>query len=320
MKTIFGAMNLGQQVLGAEADRMLIAFRDAGGSEVDTAYVYNDGASELLLGVCLDSLGSSGFKVSTKVNPRVTGRLDCSAVQTQLNTSLMRLGLNSVDVLYLHFPDRDTPVSSALEGCARLYEEGKFRELGVSDFPLSLVEEMGAVCDGLGCPRPSVFEGVYNALSRKAELELLPELGRLGMRFHAYNPLAGGMLTGKYTNIENKPTEGRFALRAASYQGRYWRESFFEAVRLIAAACDEVCIPIAEAAYRWISNHSMLEASRDDGVIVGASKMSQLQQNMASLGKGPLPNSLLDAFDCAWEITSEEAPEYYRFYSGGRAV
>ncbi len=64
----------------------------------------------------------------------MTGRLDKYAVLTQLNTSLDRLGLDKVDTLYLHFPDPDTPVESALEGCAQLYDEGKFGELGLSNF------------------------------------------------------------------------------------------------------------------------------------------------------------------------------------------
>lgn len=320
MKPVFGTMNYGQQVFGQDAQNMLAVFSDAGGVELDTAYVYNDGACEELLGECLKRFEPGAFSVATKANPRVTGVLDRSAVVKQLDESLVRMNLSSVDIFYLHFPDMDTPIINALEGCADLYAQGKFKELGVSNFPLALVEEMMPICTELGCPRPTVFEGVYNALSRKAEYELMPVLDRLGMRFYAYNPLAGGMLTGKYHDISEKPADGRFALRAKSYQSRYWKEGYFEAVRIVADACGEHGIPVAQAAYRWIANHSMLSSDRGDAVIIGASNMSQLTQNIAALSDGPLPREIASIFDDAWKLTSEAAPEYYRFYSGGRAV
>lgn len=320
MRAVFGAMNIGQQVFGEDAVGMLRAFREAGGVEVDAAYVYNDGACEEILGECLKRFEPGSFSVATKANPRVTGRLDRESVVMQLEGSLARLGLGSVDVFYLHFPDRSTSLESALEGCADLYERGLFRELGLSNFPLTLAEEAASLCDGLGCPRPTVYEGVYNALSRKAERELLPALDRLGMRFRAYNPLAGGMLTGRYRDFGAEPSEGRFALRAKSYRGRYWKRSYFEAVSLVAEACEGERIPVAEAALRWLANHSALSEDRGDGVIVGASRLSQLEQNLASLAKGPLPEPVLAAFEAAWGLTERDAPEYYRFYDGGRAV
>ena len=320
MKAIFGAMNIGQQVFGEDAVAMLQAFSEAGGAEVDSAYVYNDGLCERELGGCFRELGGDCFSVATKANPRVTGRLDAASVEMQLEGSLRHMGLASIDVFYLHFPDEATPVRSALEGCARLYDRGLFKELGVSNFPLALVEEMIPLCDGMGCPRPTVFEGVYNALGRKAEEELMPALDGLGMRFYAYNPLAGGLLSGRYSSIEEDPTDGRFALRAKSYRARYWKECYFEAVGLVSAACAEAGIPVAEAAYRWLARHSTLDASRGDGVIVGASRLGQLEQNLASLEKGTLSADVLKAFERAWSFVADEAPEYYRFHSDGKAV
>lgn len=320
MKAILGTMNIGQQVFLEDALAMFDTFTISGGVEVDTAYVYNDGKCERIIGECLSNFNVDTFKVATKVNPRITNRLDYNAVKNQLSESLSRLRLESLDVLYFHFPDGDTPIEEPIRAAAEAYTEGKFKELGVSNFPLSLVEEMFPICDELGCPKPTVFEGVYNALSRSAEKELFPELDRLGMRFYAYNPLAGGMLTGKYLDIHDKPSNGRFALRAKSYQGRYWKESYFKAVKTINEACRHFKIPVAEAAYRWLSNHSMLNDLRGDGVIIGASCMSQLKQNLSSLAGEPLPDEVLQAIDEAWKLTAGEAPEYYRFYSGEKEI
>lgn len=319
MKAIFGTMNIGQQIFDKDAIEMLQAFVSFGGSELDTAYVYNDGACEELLGKCFKTMSPDRFKIATKVNPRVTGLLDYESVCGQLKTSLSRMRLERVDILYLHFPDPVVPIEEPIRACADLYKQGKFAELGVSNFPLSLIREMLPLCDQYECPRPSVFEGVYNVLSRKAEGELFPVLDDLGMRFYAYNPLAGGMLTGRYNNFSEKPEAGRFSLRPG-YQGRYWKESFFEAIDVIAKACNEHDVPMAEVAYRWLGNHSSLSEKRGDGVIVGASRMNQLQQNMMALDGAPLPNGILEALDTAWVLTEAEAPEYYRYHDSGKDV
>ena len=318
MKAILGTMTFGEQVFGGDATDMLRAFADAGGVEVDTAYVYNEGECECILGAALAEAGGR-FDVATKVNPRVSGRLDHDAVVAQLPESLGRLGLGSVDILYLHFPDPGTPISEPLRACAELYARGLFRELGVSNFPLSLVREMMPLCDGLGCPRPTVYEGVYNALSRDAERELLPALGELGMRFYAYNPLAGGMLAGRYHQAGDSVAGGRFDHRP-NYKNRYWKDSYFRAVALVGGACEDAGVPMAEAAYRWLAHHSTLDDARGDGVIVGASRLSQLEQNLASLGSGPLPEEITSAFEGAWSLTADDAPSYYRWYEpkGGR--
>lgn len=320
MKAIFGTMNIGQQVFEDDAVDMMEAFKDMGGIELDTAYVYNDGACEAILGKCLKRFAEGSFSIATKANPRVTGDMGKESVIAQLEGSLGRLGVDAVDVFFLHFPDKSTPVRNTLEGCAELYARGRFKELGVSNFPLSLVEGMIPICDELGCPRPTVFEGVYNVLSRKAERDLLPSLDRLGMRFHAYNPLAGGLLAGKYKDINAKPKDGRFALRAKSYQGRYWKRSYFDAVACICDACEKDSVPVAEAAYRWMANHSMLNTSRGDGVIIGASNQLQLKQNVAGLFGGALPEAIIASMEEAWAMTSADAPEYYRFYENGKAV
>lgn len=316
MRAILGTMNMGQQVFKADAMAMMQVFKERGGKDLDTAYVYNEGACEELLGTCLREFPERTFTVATKVNPRITGKLDYDAVKSQCLESLRRLGVAHADVLYLHFPDANTPIEQPIKAAAELYDAGKIVELGVSNFPISLIEEMLPLCDELGCPRPTVFEGVYNALSRSAEVELFPALNRLGLRFHAYNPLAGGMLANKYQDIDKKPSEGRFALRAESYQGRYWKQSYFTGVNKIAHACDRQGIVVAQAALRWLMWHSCLADDRGDGIIIGASKMSQLIQNLDAFDMGPLSQPVIDAFDEAWAVTANDAPAYYRFYKG----
>ena len=188
-----------------------------------------------------------------------------------------------VDILYLHFPDPNTPVESALEACDQLHKESKFTELGLSNFPAWLVSEVYNICKRNEWILPSVYEGVYNPLSRHAERELNKALDYYSMRFYGYNPLAGGLMTDKYN--DKKIKEGRFINRP-NYQERYWHDSYFHAIDEIKAVCKEREINITEATYRWLAYHSMLDSDRGDGIIIGASSVEQLEQNMSYVNKG----------------------------------
>ena len=141
---------------------------------------------------------------------------------------------------------------------------------------------------------------------------MFPAIRALGMRFYAFNPLAGGMLTGKHQHFEDAPEPGRFA-RLKSYRDRYWKQSYFDAVDEIRNACEAEGIPMVEAAYRWLCNHSCLDATKGDGILLGASKITQMEQNMEAAKRGELPQSILDAMDGAWEIAKPDSPAYFKF-------
>ena len=318
IKLVLGTMTFGESVFSPDVEKFVNAFLDAGYDELDTAYVYNEGNCERLLGEVLPGLGRK-FRIATKVNPRITGRLDGEAAYTQLNESLERMGLSSVDTVFLHFPDPATPVTGVLEAMAEMHEQGKFSELGLSNFPAWMVADAWNICDRHGWVRPTVYEGVYNPLTRKAEIELNDCLNNYGMRFYAYNPMAGGLLTGRYGKFEDKPTDGRFTHRP-NYQGRYWKKSYFDAVELIKTAAEKNGITSIEATYRYLAYHSMLDPERGDAILIGASKLDHLRQNMATVSSGPLPQDLVDAFEEAWTLTKGDSPEYFTLYKGKGSV
>ena len=314
VKLILGTMTFGESVFNPQAGEFINAFLDAGYEELDTAYVYNDGTCERLLGEVLPGLGRP-YRIATKVNPRISGRLDGEAAYKQVNESLERMNLPSVDTVYLHFPDPKTPVESVLEAMADLHRQGKYKELGLSNFPAWMVTDVWHICDSRGWVKPTVFQGIYNPLTRKAETELNACLNHFGMRFYAYNPLAGGLLTGRYGAFEDDPTDGRFTHRP-NYQKRYWKKSFFEAVDLIRKAGEKYGINTIKATYRWLAFHSMLDGSRGDAILIGASKLGHLQQNMDTLKAGPLPEEMVQAFEQAWAVTKADSPEYFTLYTG----
>ena len=155
VKLILGTMTFGESVFNPQAGEFINAFLDAGYEELDTAYVYNDGTCERLLGEVLPGLGRP-YKIATKVNPRISGRLDGDAAYKQVNESLERMNLPSVDTVYLHFPDPKTPVESVLEAMADLHSQGKFKELGLSNFPAWMVTDVWHICDSRGWVKPTV--------------------------------------------------------------------------------------------------------------------------------------------------------------------
>lgn len=318
MKLILGTMTFGESVFSPDVKEFVEAFLNNGGEELDTAYVYNDGNCERLLGEVLPALNRP-FSIATKVNPRISGKLDADAAYKQVNESLERLKLDSVDTVFLHFPDPATPVESVLGAMADLHDQGKFRELGLSNYPAWMVTDVWHICDKHGWVKPTVFEGVYNPLTRRAEAELNDCLNHFGMRFYAYNPMCGGLLTGRYGRYEDAPTDGRFTHRP-NYQGRYWKKSFFDAVDLIKAAVEKHGITSIEATYRWLAYHSMLDEKRGDAILIGASKLNHLKQNMETIKAGSLPEDVVEAFQQAWTITKGDSPEYFTLYKGKGSV
>ena len=318
MKLILGTMTFGESVFEPEVRQFIDTFLDNGGIELDTAYVYNEGLCEKLIGNALKEIDKP-YAIATKVNPRITGKLDGEAAYKQLNESLERLQLSSVDTVFLHFPDPATPVESVLDAMADLHSQGKFKELGLSNFPAWMVSDVWHICDKHGWVKPTVFEGIYNPLTRKAEIELNDCLDHFGLRFYAYNPMAGGLLTGRYKGFDEEIADGRFTHRP-NYQKRYWKKSYFDALQVIQKACDKHEISTIEATYRWLAYHSMLNSERGDAIIIGASKLNHLMQNMNAVEAGTLPNDILTAFEQAWQIAKPDSPEYFTLYKGKGSV
>uniref|UniRef100_A0A8C8TKZ8 NADP-dependent oxidoreductase domain-containing protein n=1 Tax=Peromyscus maniculatus bairdii TaxID=230844 RepID=A0A8C8TKZ8_PERMB len=180
------------------------------------------------------------LKIATKANPWDGKSLKPDSVRSQLETSLKRLQCSRVDLFYLHAPDHNTPIEETLRACHQLQQEGKFVELGLSNYASWEVAEICTLCKNNGWIMPTVYQGMYNATTRQVEKELLPCLRHFGLRFYAYNPLAGGLLTGKYRyeDKDGKQPVGRFFGNswAETYRNRFWKEHHFEAIALVEKA------------------------------------------------------------------------------------
>ncbi|MBN1958425.1 MAG: aldo/keto reductase [Desulfuromonadales bacterium] len=308
---VLGTMTFGNQVDKSTADQMVGKFLDAGFHQIDTAYAYGDGATENILGQILTKERWQQIYLATKANPWGEASLRPEDVRRQLETSLRRLQTDSVDLFYLHAPDTQTPIEITLEECHRLFVEGKFRELGLSNYPAWQVIGIWHTCKHHGWILPTVYQGMYNAITRDVESELFPSIRTKGIRFYSYNPLAGGILTGKYSEPTQLPTEGRFIIRK-NYQERYWKKSSFAAVNLLRTLCEKHQISLADSALRWELYHSLLSGEQNDAIIIGASNIEQLANNLDSMKHSPLPEEIVRAYNQAWDITGSECPAYFR--------
>lgn len=323
MKIILGTMTFSDQVDQSVASSMLSAFRQTPHDEIDTAFVYNKGETEQLLGRLQIQGELAGTRIAGKANPAAENGLTPDSVRTQLNTSLKRLQLESLDLFYLHAPDLSVPIRQTLQAVAELHEQGKFKRFGLSNYAAWQVAEVVEICDREGWIKPSVYQGMYNALTRDVERELLLCLRHYNLAFYAYNPLAGGMLSGKHLSMETVPDSGRFAT-FNGYQERYWKPEYFTVIDQIATTCREAHIEPAAAAIRWLIHHSELandqqsslistdESSAAHGIILGASSMTHLSQNLQATLDGALPEVVVDAFSTGWNTVRPACIKYFR--------
>ncbi|KAG5654854.1 hypothetical protein KAF25_010978 [Fusarium avenaceum] len=323
-RVILGLLTFGPE--GTEADGTRITSLDKfnecldylqfrGYKEVDTARTYVGGRQEAW--TKLANWHDRKLTLATKWYPYKPGDHSKAIVKENLNRSLTELGSDSVDIFYLHAPDRSVPFQETLEACNELYKEGKFKKLGLSNYAAWEVAELCTIADQKGWVKPSLYQVMYNCLTRAIEEELVPCCRKFGLDILVYNPLAGGVLSGRYKSKDTADDGGRFSSAntgfGAMYRDRYFRDDNFEALKVIQPVADRLGLTLLEIAFRWLVHHSKLKVKDgNDGVIVGVSSLSQLESNLNNLDKGPLPDEVVEVLDKAWEITKHSSITYWR--------
>lgn len=213
--------------------------------------------------------------------------------------------------------DRATPFAETLEALDKLHKQGKFVRLGISNFTAFEVAEICLTAKYNNWVRPTVYQGMYNAVTRSLDGELIPACRRYGLDVVVYNPIAGGLLGGKIrsSDMTTTPAEGRFSDASATgkmYRGRYFRDSTFRALRVVEDAVQGAGLTMFETALRWAVHHSQLKVKDgNDGIIIGVSSLEQLAANLDALEKGPLPDAVVRSLDEAWSISKADTVHYW---------
>lgn len=291
----------------------LDVLKQHGVTEIDTAELY--GTNEADLGAVRPTAAAQGFVLSTK-NPGGwapgTALVPAANLRAKTDAALARLGVDQVDIFYVHGPDPTVTPADYAPTFDALHREGKFRRFGVSNYTPAEVRDLHAYCAAHGLVRPTVYQGNYNAVSRLVEADLFPLLRELGLAFYAYSPIAGGFLTKSRAALEAGREGGRFAvgerLVNVMYQKLYLKPALLEGLAKWEELARAEGVPQAELAYRWIYYHSALKPEEHgDFVVVGASKLTQLSQTLEGLRRGPLKPEVVQGIDQVWEVVKEDA-------------
>ncbi len=298
-----GTMVYGNQVSETAAINIIGKALNAGVNFLDTADAYAEGRSEEIVGKAL-----KGKRHSIVLATKVAGRTGPGANDIGLSRkhiikgiedSLRRLETDYIDLYYLHLPDYDTPIEETLRTLDDLVHQGKVRYIACSNFRAWQLCKALWVSDLHNLARFDCIQPPYNLLTRDIEYELLPLCASEGVGVCVYNPLAGGLLTGKH-DPNKPPAEGtRFASEALGmrkmYYERYWSATNFKAVARLKQIAREYDRSLVQFALAWtLSNETIIST------ICGATSLKQLEENLGA-AEVKLSEEELAACDGVWQ-------------------
>lgn len=286
-----GTMTFGLQTEEAGSRDILDKAADAGVTFIDTADVYPLGGGEELAGRTEEIVGRwlkgrrDRFILATKAVGKVgPSHWDRGASRKHLldaiDASLRRLATDYVDLYQLHSDDVETPLDETLEALDVIVRSGKARYIGVSNFLAYRLARALGRSELLRLARFVSVQPRYNLLFRQIERELLPLAAEEGLAVIPYNPLAGGLLTGKHSK-DQPPAEGRFTgtvgAAGALYQQRYWHEREFATIEKLRSIAQEAGQSLTRISVAWVLANTQITSA-----IIGASRAGQLDDTIAA--------------------------------------
>jgi len=287
-----GTMTFGNQAPEETAHAILDRALEAGVNFIDTSDIYpvpvsieTVGRTEEIVGRWLKSKRQRVVLATKCVGQVGPGPNDQGASRRHIldavDGSLRRLQTDYIDLYQLHWPDTETPLEETMRALDDLVRWGKVRYVGCSNFEAWRLCKALWVSDRLGLNRFETVQPRYNLLARGIERELLPFCVEEGVGVMAYNPLAGGLLTGKYRPDEPPPEGTRFALEnptGSLYRGRYWHEGMFETVERVKEAAQACGVSPAQLSVAWLLQRLAVTA-----VILGATRPEQLKETLEAV-------------------------------------
>ncbi len=295
-KACLGTMTFGAQVDEAAGIEIVRKALDLGINFFDTARCYEYGRSEEILGKALQGVRSEVI-VATKVRFAENGGLSRRNIIRQVEKSLTALNTDYIDIYYLHAPDRHTPIEETAYAMDTLVRSGKIRYVGVSNFAAWEIVKLLWVDDKRNYAPPVITQNVYNLLTRAVESELVPCIRANGLSMVNYNPIAGGLLSGKHRF--GAPTEGtRFALDPM-YEERYWSQENFSAIERLSQIAEAAGMNVRELALRWCATRPFIAS-----MLLGVSKLEHLESNVRAIEDAVITPDVEEACNQVWKSLS----------------
>jgi aryl-alcohol dehydrogenase-like predicted oxidoreductase len=308
-RVCFGTMTFGSQVDEAAAMRIVDRSIDAGINFFDTANIYNKGAAEIITGKALKGRRDK-LVLASKVRgvmgdaPDESG-LSPAAIRKGIDATLQRLGTDYLDLYYLHMPDYAVPIEETLAAMQDLVRAGKVRYPAASNYSGWQMVQMLWLAENNHYQPATVTQPMYNLLARGIEQEYLPMCREFGVATVVYNPLAGGLLTGKQRR--EAPASGTRFDNNQMYLDRYWHPAYFDAVEELRGVAARAGRSLVSLSLNWLLHHTPA-----DCLILGASRLEQLEENLKAMEEGPLPADALAACDGVWNKLRGVTPKYNR--------
>lgn len=299
VRIALGAMNFGKRTSEQDSKALIARALELGIRHIDTANAYTDGNSERIVGEAIKGKRDE-IVLATKCGfGRVAGKpegLSRPRLHSAIDESLERLGTDYVDIYYLHVPDHDTPIEETLDGVADLLEDQKIRAWGVSNYGAWQVLEMMHVADARKMPRPIIAQQLYNVLLRQLDVEWFAFARRYELHTIVYNPLAGGLLSGKHVRDGSTQKGSRFD-KNRLYQGRYFTDAMFDRVDALSDLARAEGMSLLELSYAWLSG-----AAGVDSILLGPASVKQLEEGVAACSRGLTPEvrGVVDALHRVW--------------------
>ena len=264
-----GTMMFGGATDDATAHRIVARAKHQGVNFIDTADAYSGGKSEQVVGQAIREHRSWGVLATKCANPTGPhGSRDPNArglsrrhVQHAVEASLRRLGVEEIDLLYLHKEDHATPMAETVRALADLIRAGRIRYFGLSNYRSWRVAEICRLCDEAGIDRPVASQPLYNALNREIETEHLPACGYFGLGVVPYSPLARGVLTGKYDPDVPPPAGTRAGRQDRRMLESEWRPESLHIAREIAEHARTKQVSPGQFAFAWVLNNRFVTAA-----------------------------------------------------------
>lgn len=286
-------MNFGKRTPEAEAVRLVDRALELGVTVIDTANAYGAGESERIVGRAIRGRRER-LVLATKVGfDRVDGKpegLSKDRIRAALDQSLARLGTDRVDLYYLHVPDPRTPIEESLDAMGDLVRAGKVVRVGVSNYASWQILEMLHHTKDRPEGRPRVAQQLYNLLIRQLDVEYLKFAERYALHTTVYNPLAGGLLSGRYAPGAEVRKGSRFDGNKL-YLGRYWSPRMLELAARYAELAAEAGMSLVELAYAWLASSPGV-----DSILVGPGSVDHLEQAVAAIDRR-LPGDMSGRID-----------------------
>lgn len=286
-----GTMTFGLQCDESASHAILDAAAEHGITFLDTADVYPLGGTLADVGRTEEILGRwlRGKRDKVVLATKCGGKMGPAPWQqgasrknilSAIDASLARLGTDYVDLYQIHHFDPHVSLDETAEALHAVVQSGKARYVGVSNYHAYRVARALGRSETLGVAKPASVQPRYNLLFRQIERELLPLCQEEGLAVIPYNPLAGGLLTGKHPRAAGPAAGSRFTLGSAGkmYVERYWNERELAAVEAISQLAAERGVAPATLAMAWVLAHPAITAP-----LVGASRPEQLQASVAAV-------------------------------------